>query len=408
VDFDLTVLGNAIEAAHTLCAFDVRFRLLATFPEFGTAQVSFKDEDGLFESIDLASTRQETYANCGSLPTVTYLGVSLLDDAQRRDFTLNTLALDVHGNLIDPTGEGLSACQARRLDVLYDQTFQDDPTRILRGFGLASRLNMTFSPHTETLIRTFLTESASIYSGGGDRVRTALLKWFQTPETAHKHELLKRWLLWGGLSLWDARIPHPEDISLPPEWFEILSVLDREGLLTPDHRALIYWLSLWAQTPLSCHEGLLEKLEARRDERQAAQALLTLMNDNAFISQWTNAIPQEDPVAIVSLIEQVPFVAFVTWLALMPASEREPTPEPSRRDVDRVSSCWQTHWAKVLKRYLHEWADVQSPLTPRQLMAAGIPEGPEIMRLQSALRHARLRGEILNESEALAWLNRFV
>jgi tRNA nucleotidyltransferase/poly(A) polymerase len=402
LDFDLTVVGNAIDAAHELCAFDSRFQVINTFPDFATAQVTFTDrhpEAGSSGSVsvDLASTRTETYAICGALPTVTHVGVSLLEDAYRRDFTLNTLALDAHGNLIDPTGRGLADCQARRLEVTYDTSFQDDPTRILRGFGLASRLNLTFSPHTEALIQAFLEQSPSLYSGGGDRVRTALLKWFQAPESSQKHHLMSRWLEWGGLSLWDARLFQDERHPFAPEWYETLLVFDQSHLLMPAHRAMIYWLSLLVQTPRVRHEGLLEKLEARRKERQAFEGLRNLLSgtfDAPLEQAWTSALtPLNKPEAIVSLIEQVPFAAFLSWLTLMPLEHRMPD--------------WQTVWPMVLERYLKEWASVESPLSPRALMAAGIPQGSEISSAQSALRQAKLRGEISSASEALVWLNHY-
>ncbi|MEB3205986.1 MAG: hypothetical protein VKK59_01390 [Vampirovibrionales bacterium] len=403
LDFDVTVVGNAMDAAHELCAFDARFQVIDTFPQFATAQVNFTDrhpETGSIGSVsvDLASTRTETYAFCGALPTVTRVGVSLLEDAYRRDFTLNTLAVDADGTLIDPTGRGLPDCQAHRLEVTYDTSFQDDPTRILRGFGLASRLNLTFSPHTEALIQAFLAQSPSLYPGGGDRVRRALLKWFQVPESSHKHHLMACWLDWGGLSLWDARLCQEKRKFFAPEWYETLLVFDQSHLLTAAHRTMIYWLSLLAQTPLVRHDGLLEKFEARREERQAFQGLrhlLSAASDTPLDQAWTRALtPINKPADIVSLIEQAPFAAFLSWLALLPLEHRIPD--------------WQTVWPMVLERYQNQWASVGSPLTPRALMAAGLPQGSGISRAQVALRQAALRGEISSASEALVWLNQYV
>ena len=144
-DIDITYTGNAIE----YCA---KFgKVIRVNPDFGTIRVLV---DGL--EIDFASTRTEIYPEKGHLPVVEKLGVSLKEDIMRRDFTVNSLAMSVStGEIIDYTG-GIEDLKHKTLKVLYDESFIDDPTRIIRGLKFAVRFGFELSPHTKKLQDEYL------------------------------------------------------------------------------------------------------------------------------------------------------------------------------------------------------------------------------------------------------------
>ncbi|HWE10875.1 MAG TPA: hypothetical protein VG325_16110 [Solirubrobacteraceae bacterium] len=104
---------------------------------------------------DVARARRETYLHPGALPTV---GPASIDvDLRRRDFTVNALALGLggaaRGRLLEVPG-GLEDLDARHLRVLHDGSFVDDPTRLLRLARYAGRLGFTIEPRTLELART--------------------------------------------------------------------------------------------------------------------------------------------------------------------------------------------------------------------------------------------------------------
>jgi tRNA nucleotidyltransferase (CCA-adding enzyme) len=103
---------------------------------------------------DLARSRRETYAHPGALPSVEPAGI--VEDLGRRDFTVNALALGLSGSSrgrVLEVGHGREDLAARRLRVLHDQSFIDDPTRLLRLARYAARLGFTVEDHTRALAR---------------------------------------------------------------------------------------------------------------------------------------------------------------------------------------------------------------------------------------------------------------
>ena len=118
---------------------------------FGTVRVKI---DG--REVDIASTRQEVYEKKGHLPTVTKIGCSLKEDSLRRDFTINALYKSVStGEIIDPTG-GLEDLKNKKIKVLHNKSFIDDPTRILRALKFSIRFGFELDEHTKKLQDEYL------------------------------------------------------------------------------------------------------------------------------------------------------------------------------------------------------------------------------------------------------------
>ena len=128
-ELDFVVEGDAIAVARR-----VGGRVVA-HERFGTATVSLPDGT----TFDLTSARRERYPRPGALPEVE-AGASLREDLERRDFTVNAIALHLaDGELIWLPG-AREDLEARRLRVLHDRSFLDDPTRLLRQARYAARL----------------------------------------------------------------------------------------------------------------------------------------------------------------------------------------------------------------------------------------------------------------------------
>ncbi len=149
VDIDVTVEGDAVKFCHLLAQKDY-CKILQVQNELKTAKALF---DGDVE-IDFASTRQEFYPHRGQLPVVVKIGCSLEEDVYRRDFTINSLAMSLnkknYGEVIDYVG-GLKDLSNKKLRVLHDNSFNEDPSRILRALKFAARFNFHRDDHTKEL-----------------------------------------------------------------------------------------------------------------------------------------------------------------------------------------------------------------------------------------------------------------
>ena len=164
-DVDITYVGNAIEYCSKFG------EVIRENPDFGTIRVKV---DG--REIDFASTRSESYPHKGHLPVVGKIGCSLKEDVLRRDFTINALAKSVAtGEIIDYTG-GLEDLKNKKLRVLHDESFIDDPTRIIRALKFSVRFGFELEEHTKKLQEQYL--SNINYDMSYKRIKKELVETF--------------------------------------------------------------------------------------------------------------------------------------------------------------------------------------------------------------------------------------
>ncbi len=148
-DVDITYVGDAIEFAKTIPNAEI----LQINKPFGTVRIKL---DG--QEIDIASTRCENYPQKGHLPVVNNIGCSLKEDILRRDFTINALAKStLTGEIIDYTG-GIDDIKTKTLRVLHDNSFIDDPTRIIRALKFSVRFGFELDEHTKQLQDEYLND----------------------------------------------------------------------------------------------------------------------------------------------------------------------------------------------------------------------------------------------------------
>ena len=147
LDTDYCYQGDAIKFALDNFGENV----IKTNPDFGTVRVIYEGNE-----IDIASTREESYPKKGHLPKVINIGCPLEKDLKRRDFTINAMAKNTLTNeLFDPyNGKGDLA--DKKLRVLHDQSFVDDPTRIIRGLKFSVRFGFELDSHTQKLQNDYL------------------------------------------------------------------------------------------------------------------------------------------------------------------------------------------------------------------------------------------------------------
>ena len=151
-DIDIVAVGSGIELAKRVAAKLGRRANLSIFKNFGTAQVKCGDLE-----LEFVGARKESYSHDSRKPIVE--DGTLEDDQNRRDFTINALALclnkDRYGELVDPFG-GLDDMDdlTIRTPLDPDITFSDDPLRMMRCIRFATQLNFYIDDATfESLCR---------------------------------------------------------------------------------------------------------------------------------------------------------------------------------------------------------------------------------------------------------------
>ncbi len=153
LDLDLVVEGDAIALAHKL-AEQIGGRV-RSHARFGTAKLILEGprEEGTPPSLDFVTARTEFYERPTVLPQVERS--SIKQDLYRRDFTINTMAICLdrqrYGELLDYYG-GERDLNEKRIRVLHNLSFVEDPTRILRAVRFEQRLGFTIEERTAELI----------------------------------------------------------------------------------------------------------------------------------------------------------------------------------------------------------------------------------------------------------------
>ena len=137
-DIDIVVIGNGLDLAEK-AGKKLRVKKVSYFKNFGTAQFLYKDLD-----VEFVGARKESYRRDSRKPIVE--DGTLQDDQNRRDFTINALALSLHadnfGELIDPFG-GLKDLEEGiiRTPLEPSKTYSDDPLRMMRAVRFAAQLD---------------------------------------------------------------------------------------------------------------------------------------------------------------------------------------------------------------------------------------------------------------------------
>jgi poly(A) polymerase len=186
-DIDIVVAGSGIELANMVAMklgqnADVKF-----FKNFGTAMIRSNDTE-----IEFVGARKESYRSDSRKPIVE--DGSIQDDQNRRDFTINALAISLQkdnaGEVIDPFN-GLDDLKNKIIRTPLDPeaTFSDDPLRMLRAIRFATQLKFSIEENTFNAIAT-MKERISIISK--ERISDELTKIISSPKPSIGFELLKK------------------------------------------------------------------------------------------------------------------------------------------------------------------------------------------------------------------------
>lgn len=124
---------------------------IVRYEKYFTAKIQFNSEFRGHSALDFSQARGETYPVAGGPPKA--FASSLSDDIRRRDFTINSIALEIFGrttSLVDQSG-GVEDLKTKVLRVHHDRSFIDDPIRLVRAVRFMVRFGLNLSEDTKKL-----------------------------------------------------------------------------------------------------------------------------------------------------------------------------------------------------------------------------------------------------------------
>lgn len=184
-DMDIVCLGSGIRMAQEMAARLRPIPRVTVYQRFGTAML----KHGNLE-IEFVGARKESYRSDSRKPTVEE--GSLEDDQNRRDFTINALAVCLTGNnfgeIIDPFG-GLHHLEAKLIKTPLEpgKTFSDDPLRMMRGIRFSTQLGFRIDDRTFEAISKYKNRINIISK---ERITIELQKILAAPKPSHGFKLL--------------------------------------------------------------------------------------------------------------------------------------------------------------------------------------------------------------------------
>lgn len=371
LDLDFVVETQAIQLAErlqTLYGGETH-----SYKPFGTAKwlldesvaraIGF-DTGRLPHHIDFATARNEYYEHPTALPTVYQSSIKL--DLQRRDFTINTLAIqlspkEASGQVLD-FYSGLADLRAGLIRVLHSLSFVDDPTRILRALRFECRLNFHIEPRTAELIHTAL---PILRRTTGERIRAEidLLLQDDAPECA-----LLRMQDQGILAA-----IHPT-FQVPPDIGDMLRTRHEipNWISEQPNPVALGWHILVTAFPFDELPDFCERMLFGRK-------LTRSVTDAARLVQQINGLgdTRMSPSQIVDYLNNLTEMALLTaWLVTKHTLIRE-----------------------RIERYFTQWRFVVPTVTGHDLQKMGLKPGPCYSVILKKLRIAWLDGVITNRVE---------
>ena len=341
------------------------------YGRFGTARL----ETGTVK-LDVALARRESYRSVGALPTVE--AASLEEDLFRRDFSVNALAMDLSSEsrgsripLIDPTG-GMGDIAERRLRILHEQSFHDDPTRALRAARIGARLGFGLDRRSRSVLRHALSEDV-MERVSGDRIRREFEKVFTDPtQGLDPVTALRRMDQWGILQTLDPGLTLPSGAALPLRRFG--KAIAGPPWSSKRLRPWVVGLSIWlADVPGGIRQKTLRRLAVRGEATEQIEGFSRVRSQKLAALGKARGRGSVD-----GLLAGV-----------------------SEENLHALHAVANPAVRKKISRWAAEDRSEKIPVTGSDLLKLGL-EGAALGQVLARLRAGFLDGELMNREEGLA------
>jgi tRNA nucleotidyltransferase (CCA-adding enzyme) len=350
-DVDIAVEGDAIALAQGLA--DALGGRVRAHEKFGTAVVVYGDGD----RVDVVTARTEFYDAPAALPSVEH--ASIREDLFRRDFTINAMAVslrgDDYGRLVDPFG-GRVDLEEKRIRVLHNLSFIDDPTRIFRAIRYENRYGFRMDEHTLGLARGCI-EMGLVGDLSSARLRDELVALLEEGEVDHSILRLAE--------LGADRAIHPHLAADE----EAVALLARLRALAQQYEVEVpAWrlglIALARKLPPDEVYGWLQRLKMRRRDTEQIAAAVTV--GPRIVERLRDQ--DVEPAEIAALADRYAPDAPLFALAL---ADQGP-----------------------LHAYFRGLRDVRLEVSGTDLAELGLAESPRVGEILAELRRRKLNGEL--------------
>jgi len=376
-DVDIVVEGDGIRLAEE---FEKKFPCrIRTHKKFGTAIILFPD--GL--KVDVATARLEVYDSPAALPTVERGSTKM--DLYRRDFTINTLAIQLNpkafGELIDFFG-GVRDIKEKVVRVLHNLSFVEDPTRVFRAIRFEQRLGFQIGKHTQNLMRNAVKMGFMDRLSGG-RILSELILILQEGNPIPALKRMRDFNLFHFLHphlKCDEEVENLfEQIHHVVSWFDLLFLDERYERWFIYFYGLIDFLKEGEIHEICQRLAMNDKIRSKvvEGKRQADQSLLQLFS-------WINSEFQPKRSEIYTVLDPLPTEAKLFMMA-------KTTQMTTRRHISL---------------YFTQLKDTKPLLKGRDLVQMGIKPGPSIRKGLADLLKARLDEQVITRQDEMEYLSK--
>jgi tRNA nucleotidyltransferase (CCA-adding enzyme) len=329
--------------------------------------------------IDVATARSEVYERPGALPRVAAGGI--VQDLRRRDFTINSMAVLLNpsgfGELLDECG-GREDIRNRVLRVITERSFEDDPTRILRGIRFSARFDMRFEETTERLLRSAVDERRTD-TVSGERLMNELVLIVREGDPTEPVRLLADWGVLRSIARgWDPDRSVSDTLAAVLETIECASDRDIRRKADRTHALL---LTLTEPSPREVRERVVERLSAGRRLRGLVEQLSALQGG------VTETLATREDLARSEIYRMLWRLAPETVAVAAATAE-------NGRALRRI------------ELYARELWDEHTAVSGGMLHELGLPQSEALGRLLDAILDARLDGLVSTLDEELVLARR--
>ena len=376
-DVDIVVEGDGIRLAEE---FEKKFPCrIRTHKKFGTAIILFPD--GL--KIDVATARLEVYDFPAALPTVERGSIKM--DLYRRDFTINTLAIQLNpkafGELIDFFG-AVKDIKEKVIRVLHNLSFVEDPTRIFRAIRFEQRLGFQIGKHTQNLMKNAMKMGFMDRLSGG-RILSELILILQEENPIPALKRMRDFNLFHFLHphlKFDEEVENLfEQIHHVVSWFDLLFLEEQYERWLIYFYGLIDFLKEGEIHEICQRLAMNDKVRNKvvEGKRQADRALLQIFS-------WINADFQPKRSDIYTVLD----------------------PLPTEAKLFMMAKTTQSTTRRYISLYFTQLKDTKPYLKGRDLVQMGIKPGPSIRKTLADLLKARLDEQVLTRQDEMEYISK--